>query len=532
MNHEHEDAVLDDHPPSGPPASVGRPGAAAAAISPGARLAAAEAAGQATGTGAHYLRYSSATVLIMAAGLVSFPLLTRLLDNTQYGILGYFETWVLMAVAVTKLGAQHAILRFYPFGGGESRLRHFATNLVFLPLGVSAVLWTIGIIAFSLFSIGREIPHVAVLWCALAAIPMMVFISHVEMTLRASQRSGFLTTTKVSARWIELALALGAVVLIQRSALSVYGARVATMVLLVVVYARWARQHLHFSRDAIDLSSYRESLVYGLPLVANEIAGAALASIDRIMLKHMLDDYAAVGIYTIGYALAMQLGVLINTPFWDAFSPVLNRTYTEEGEAAVRAMKARVLVPATYACVGIAIGIWVAGSDVLQMLSGPDKAASGQVFAWVGTMYAAILLMDLSGYGLLLKKRTGTVMLITLLSLALNVGLNLVWIPRFGYMGAVYSTAVSYIALGVARCVLCPPGLLQLPDRHTLLLAFGSAAAFMAMVHLSGVAGIHSHWLRALLAGGLWLVFYLLPVYAFDARLREMIEERWPWKRA
>lgn len=483
-----------------------------------------------TGTGKHYLRYSSATILMMATGLVSFPVLTRLLDNTQYGILGYYETWVLMTVAVIKLGAQHAIIRLYPFGGDELRLTHFATNLMFLPLAVSAVLWSMGIVVFAGVSWWREIPHSAVLWCALLAIPLMVFISHVEMTLRASERSGLLTTTKVTARWMELALVLTAVVLIQRSALAVWGSRLAMMVIVVAFYVHWVRRHLHFSRASLDLGAYRESLIYGLPLVANEIAGAALASIDRIMLKHMLDDYAAVGIYTIGYALAMQLGVLVNAPFWDAFTPALNRTYSLHGEAQVRAMKARVLVPVTYASVGVAVGIWTSGSDVLQMLSGPGKAASGEVFAWVGTMYAVMLLLDLSGYGLLLRKRTGMVLLLTLLALVVNVGLNLLWIPKYGYMGAVYATVISYLAFGVSRCLVCPRGLLQLPDRRSLLVALGAAGLFLVVIDVCGLAGLESHWMRAALAGALWLLCYVLPVWALDQRLRRLVFERWPRK--
>ena len=71
----------------------------------------------AVGFGTHYLRYSTANALVLLAGLISFPALTRLLDNTQYGILGYYETWVMMAVAFAKLGAQHAIIRFYPHDG-------------------------------------------------------------------------------------------------------------------------------------------------------------------------------------------------------------------------------------------------------------------------------------------------------------------------------------------------------------------------------------------------------------------------------
>ncbi|MFD0737899.1 lipopolysaccharide biosynthesis protein [Lysobacter koreensis] len=481
-----------------------------------------------SGISKHYLRYSGATVVMMATGLVSFPILTRLLDNTEYGILGYYETWVLMIFAVIKLGGQHAVLRFYPFGGDAARLTHFATNLVFLPLTVSAVLWTVGIAVFAGVSWWRGIAHSPVLWCALLAIPLMVFISQVQMTLRASERSGLLTTTKVTARWVELALVLTAVVLIQRSALAVYAGRVITMLLLVGFYLHWVRRHLQFSRQSLDPGAYRESLIYGLPLVANEIVGAALASIDRLMLKHMLDDYAAVGIYTIGYALAMQLGVLVNGPFWDAFTPALNRAYTEHGEARVREMKARVLLPATYACVGVAVGIWIAGSDVLQMLSGSAKAASGEVFAWVGTMYAVMLLLDLSGYGLLLRKRTGMVLLLTVLALSINVALNLVWIPRFGYMGAVYSTVLAYLVFGISRCLVCPPGMLQLPDRRTLLVSLGAAALFLLMVDVCGMAEIQSHLTRAALAGVLWLACYLLPVLALDARLRGLILERWP----
>ena len=86
------------------------------------------------GVGTHYLRYGSANVLVMIAGFISFPVLTRMLDNTEYGILGYYETWVMMAVALAKLGAQHAIIRFYPFGGDHARHLRFSTNLFLLPM--------------------------------------------------------------------------------------------------------------------------------------------------------------------------------------------------------------------------------------------------------------------------------------------------------------------------------------------------------------------------------------------------------------
>jgi O-antigen/teichoic acid export membrane protein len=480
-------------------------------------------AAPAVGLGRHYARYSGATVMIMLAGLVSFPALTRLLDNEQYGILGYFDTWAMMAVAVIKFGAQHAILRLYPFGGDQRALARFSTNLVYLPMIVSMVIWGVAILGFGTVSWLSDTRFPAVLWCAIVTIPLLAFSSQVEMTLRVSERSGLLTATRVAARWLELGLVLAAVVVIQRSALAVYAGKILALLVVVGFYARWAHRNLRFAREEIDPAVYRAALRYSLPLVAMEIAAAALVSIDRIMLKHMLGDYTAVGIYTIGYALAIQLSMVVNNPFWDAFNPVVNRTYTLDGDARVRELKARLLVPIGYACVGVAIGTWTSGSDVLQMLSGTGKAASGPVFAWVGTMYTLTLLLDLAGYGLPLRKRTGVMMVLMMLALAVNVVLNLFWIPAYGYMGAVYATVLSYVALGIARCAVCPKGLLQLPDARTVLVAGGAAGLFLLAVHFAGVSQGHSPWLRASHAGGLWLLCYVVPVLVADGRMRKVL---------
>src|SRR5690606_41203737 len=118
------------------------------------------------GVGLHYLRYSTASVLVMAAGLISFPVLTRLLDNTQYGILGYYETWVMMAVAVAKLGAQHAIIRFYPHGGDLARLEKFSTNLLLLPMLASLLLWLVAVAVLGSIAWFGGVAFSPVMWCA------------------------------------------------------------------------------------------------------------------------------------------------------------------------------------------------------------------------------------------------------------------------------------------------------------------------------------------------------------------------------
>lgn len=474
----------------------------------------------------HYLRYSTASVLVILAGFVSFPVLTRLLDNTQYGILGYYETWLMLAVGVVKLGAQHSIVRFYSIHAGAGRLEHFATNLFLVPLLISLTLWALvaaGLVAFGWLG-GHAFP--AVFWCAVFLIPITVIGIMVVMVLNASERSLLATIVRVVGRWLEVALILGAVIVVERSALSVYGGRIVATLLMITFYVYWVSRNLHFSRRALDWSAVGGSLRYGLPLAANEIATVALISIDRVMLKEMTGDFAMVGIYTIGYSLAIYVGVFMHATLYEAFVPVVNRMHAEQGSAGVRALKNRILLPLTYAAIGVAAMLWGVGAEVLVALSGPGKAASGAVFAVIGMSYALYPLIDVGGYGLLLQKRTVTIFAVTSGAMTLNVVLNLLLIPSHGIMGAVWATVASYAFLGAAHCLLCPRDLLCFPDPRALALALVCAALLLAVIEGGDLFGIQSPWLRLLAAGCVFPVVYALPVWLLDPRLRDAVQ-RW-----
>lgn len=490
-----------------------------------AAAAATPAPARRTGVGVHYLRYSSAGVLVMLAGLISFPLLTRLLDNTQYGILGYYETWLMIGVAVAKLGAQHAILRFYPYGDEARRLADFATNMFLLPLAVSGAIWAAGITVFACLDWFGGRSFSPVLWMAVLMIPLHVFASLVQMLLRAGEHSGLLGVTRVSWRWLELVFMVGAVVLLERSAVAAYGGRMLAAALVVAFYVHWLRRNLAFSR-ALDWSRMRLTLHYGLPLVLNEIATVLLISIGRLMLKDMTGGFAAVGIFTIGYSLALQVSLLMSVALSESFVPVANRSWETGGAEAVRALKARILFPMTYASIGIAVAIACVGSEAVEAISGSDKGASGPVFAWIGALYALYPLFEIGGYGLLLHKRSITVLWLTVGATALGVLLNLWLIPSQGPMGATWASVGSLAALGAALYACCPRDLRHRPDARTLATALCAAAAFVVAVEAGDLFGLASPWARLFVAGALWLLLYVAPVLALDGRLRRVLGTR------
>lgn len=478
------------------------------------------------GIGRHYLRYSLGNVSTILAGLVSFPLMTRLLDNTQYGILGYYDNWMLLAVAIAKFGAQHSLLRFYPHGDDAGDRAAFFTNYFYLPLACSLVLWVVLLVVMATIDRLTGAHQHLVFWMAMFAVPLSSFSSLTETILRASEQSRTVLVTRVVGRWLEVGLMVGAVVLLDRNAIAAYGGKLAAAILVTGWYATWVRRHVRFMRAHVSFGQMREGMRYGVPLVANEVVAVAIVVVDRLMLKGMLGEFAAVGIYSVGASLAMQLNTFMNTSVFEALVPTANRLFQTEGVEAVRALKRQVLLPMAYCSIGMAMLLGVFGADAIHALSGPSKIASGPVFSILGMVFALYPLLALSGFGLLLEKRTQKILMLMIGSLAINVILNMLWIPRFHVMGSVYASAISTLALGIAHCVFVRRDLLQFPSPGVLARALLGVAVCLAIAWwLAGV--LKPGWMRFLFGSGTCALVYAGIVLALDARIRGLLLQLW-----
>src|SRR3970040_339661 len=165
----------------------------------------------------------------------------------------------------------------------------------------------------------------------------------------------------------------------------------------------------------------------------------------------------------------------------------------------------------------------VTGHDLLVALSGPDKAASGQVFVVVGITMSVYALFAIANFGLLLKKRTMLLLTITLVAALLNVAMNFILIPRMGYMGAAWATAISYAALSAAQFMTCPQGLARFATARTMPVSLACATVLVAVANGSDLFGLHGAWTRLFAAGALFVLLYALPVLALDANLRRTL---------
>ncbi len=475
----------------------------------------------------HYRRYAIGNVLGMAAGFVSFPITTRLLTNAQFGVMGYWEVWVLTLTAILKMGAGESILRFYPHGKPSADMTAYGANFVVAPTMLALGGWLTLMAVTGVCAVFGWIDEPAVALLAFCTLPVSVWSSHVSWVMATRELSGLNATVNVAWRWGSVVTTLLVLTHFMRSAEGVFVARLLVGYMLLAWSIRWARSNIQWQWKPIQWQRVGEGLAYGIPLALKEVSNIVLVLINRVMLKWMLGDYTVVGVYTIGFSLAMYVDQIISTALAQALNPVATRLFATEGSAAVVRLKKTVLPWLVYSCVGLAAGVLVCGADFIVVVASADKLGSAPVFIVAGVCLLAQPVISTAGMGLLLVKRSRTVFALTAVTAAFNVLLNYLMIPRWGMMGAVYSVCGSQIALQCAIYACCPSDLRCLPSAASVLKALTFAAAFVAVCKFTETFGLHSAWLRLFAAFFALILVYAVPIVLLDRAARNWIAKRW-----
>lgn len=309
---------------------------------------------------------------------------------------------------------------------------------------------------------------------------------------------------------------------------------------------------LSMARPGFEWGELRGALAYGLPLVPHLVAHWLLSLSDRYLLEHF-HGVAAVAPYHLAYLFGQavsMLGVAVNKAWYPLYTrqmTEIDRLAQEEGStfdsrpgparppkegaiaeqwAAVR-RKARSVAGLLFAA-GTGVAIW--GEELLRPLVPDGYESSPAMILPIVLGTTALTFYYLPVYGLFYRRRNGWIPVATLLAAAVNVGLNVILIPRWGGIGAALATLIAYIALLVLVTLVSRRYCRQTLTRREVLELVGLA---LLLVPVALAAVLDASWavrlplklvVNALILAGLWWRGYLTEglaqVAAVLARLR------------
>ena len=433
--------------------------------------------------------YGLGDVAIQVVNFLLLSVYVRYLSPTDYGVLALLGS----VEAITKLffrwGVDGAFMRFwYDWEDQPSRQRLASTIFLFL-LAVNGVLLVASLIAAPLLSarlLGDRSYALALQLVLLNtfAIGFTFIPLHVlRMQNRAREFSAIAFARSLSTLLLRILLVVGAGLGI----MGVVWADIIVTVVLLGVMVPWFAPLLRplFSRQML-----KDVLAFGLPRVPHGFALQIMSVGDRFILKLLRTPLDAIGVYSIGVSFGL-IPKLALSAFEYAWAPFYYATAREPGAQKVFS------AVTTYGIAVLALftaGLSAIARDLLDLVTHGQYVGAEGIVSWtaVGVFFYGIYL--LTSIGLNITKNTQFYPVSTAIGAAVNIGFNLVLIPRYGIIGAAWANGATYaiqaaIAFTLAQRVY-PITYERGRVARTLVaaaLAYAAAAMLPAMPPFAGV---------------------------------------------
>jgi O-antigen/teichoic acid export membrane protein len=379
-----------------------------------------------------------------AVAILLVPIYARQLGPSGVGLSAVVNTTVALSLLIVSLALPQAFFRWFLSEAETDRdradilsttmgLRVASSLLGALVVGVAVVPLTI-----LLYGNTDNLPiflviPIIVCFDSLNSIPLSylramrrprayAFISFLRATLATVLILGFVVGSGLGVLGIVLGSAISAVVC------AAFG-----LLILRDAHISWR----------LDRDLARAMLAFAIPLVPAAAAGWALNLSDRYILQALTDTHT-VGVYALGYTGGMVVLAFVVQPFvlaWAATSWDIAKD-----EDAPR-QYARVLTAFTVVAAFAALGISAVATDAIRILVGPDFEGSRLVVPFSAFAYVLFGVNSIVSIGLNIAKQTRWISASIAIAAALSIVLNLLLIPRIGFIGAALATFVSYALL-------------------------------------------------------------------------------------
>ena len=387
----------------------------------------------------------------MLLGLITFPILTRLLSIEQYGILGLVTNTLAIVLVFAKAGLSDGIIRFH-----DEYMVDTGSRVIF-----SSTIFIAGLLLTSCVSL-----------CYLAILPHLYSVLNIKKQFQlcflvmtpylvvCPIRVIFMNLLRVNGKTVRYNLlnllnnvvsAIVGIFLLVYIIGELYGYFIGTVVaewLIFAVLLHWFFNNYQVTLSAVSGRLAKQLMLFGLPLLATELAYMLLTYADRYMILFYHGE-EELGIYAVGYNLAMYVAQIVTFSVSYAIIPLYVKIYTNRGREETEKFLDDCLYYLLILVIPVCFGYAAVNKELFVLLASA-KYIPAASFSPVIVVATVIFGMNsLLNAGLYLHKKSLTILLIIMIGVVLNVVCNFLLLPRFHVMGAALATLIACIATSV-----------------------------------------------------------------------------------
>lgn len=390
------------------------------------------------------LWFTVCSIVQRGISVISMPIFTRLLTTDEYGEYSLYTSWYLLFSLVVTLNLAAEVFNKGLVDHEEERPQYTTSQ--------SALVTVLALAFFLIYLLFRE--PIDALTGMDSLLTSLMFLDIYTTTIVSlwfarkrfdfAYKPLFAVTVGISA--VSVCAGFGAV-LVAPAGWKV-AARIASNILpklfasLLVLIG-----FLSKSAKIFDRRWWGQSLRMGIPLVPHYASQVLLNQSDKVLISWFM-DMTSVAIYGVAHSAGLLL-VMVNNGINSSFVPWLYEKLKrgEYSDVAGVANKLTLLVLLLLSC------FMLLAPECVAVLATPDyrdsiwcipPIATGVVFAFVYTLFVNVEIY----YG-----KAGYVAIASAASAVLNVLLNLLFIPLFGYVASAWVTSACYFVTALLHYV-------------------------------------------------------------------------------
>lgn len=394
-----------------------------------------------------FFTYGIGSITQTALSFFLLPLYLRFFEPTEYGVISVLLVVVSLLNMLANMGIISGLYRLYYEVEVIERKKLVGTTIVWY-LTMAAFVSLVLLINAHWFS--KLLFHTTEYTYSIRLVGIIFFFSLLQgipfNILRLEKKSSLYVTFSLFNFFVDFFLKILFIVCLKREIGGYFESSILAYIITLSFMIPFILKYVGFS---FRILYFKQLFKLGFPYVFSTFSVWTLEVSDRLILN-MYSGQAAVGIYSLGYSFANLFNVFLYTPsalFWHPF--FFSYAAEKPAEETKRLISKSLLIFFLPSCV-LFLAVSLGSSDILRIFTslfaareGYGEAANLVPLLTLGPFL--YLLSRQASSALLLAKKPEFTSLAACIGAVANVGLNFIFIPRFGPLGAAGTTVAAYL---------------------------------------------------------------------------------------
>lgn len=381
--------------------------------------------------------YTVTEFFLKGITFLAIPIFTRILTPSDYGLQSIYSTWanILSIVCCLNLNSSIAKAKF----DYEDDFDNYVSSITFFSLILFIFFLFLMVLLKRFFS--PLFGFSGFFYYLLLFYAFFTFISNMVLAkLRVLYRYKGLSLLNISIKLLGLA---SSIILIRTVFYDKgYAGKIVGESIFVIFFGIFFLIFLlRDGKKLVNFKYWKYAISFSLPLVFHSLANVINNQFDRIIIKRFTGAYQT-GLYSFAYSFGMAIFVIIHA---------LDLAWSPWVFEHLKSKNHKKIINFSYLYRDIInislVSIMFLAPEVIKFMAPEKYWGALIVIPWILLGYYFNFVYTLEVKIELFHRKTIIVSIGTVMSATLNIVLNYIFVPQYGYYAAAITTTFSYLAL-------------------------------------------------------------------------------------